>query len=118
FGLICPTSPPPAFDYDQAIIDIRKVQGLKSSLLCLPHFKTIKPESSFFKKVSELYENWKRIITQFIASKTKLDEEATSDLRSLLESEYPVYGKVGKDMKLQIRRVNVPGLDQWILRRT
>ncbi len=117
FGLVCPTSPPPAFDFDQSLNDIKMVKDLTSSLLCLPHFKTIIPEPSFFMEVNELYENWSRILRNFLESKSEqLTKTDWEEMYAVLESAYPAYRKVSDALKLQIRRVDIVGFAQWFLK--
>jgi glyoxylase-like metal-dependent hydrolase (beta-lactamase superfamily II) len=117
-----PTSPPPSFDLDQALKDIAMIQKLEADLVCLPHFKVVKPDMSFYEDVRTLYETWQEKIGGYILKKgmdmdSIIDARAKQDIFSILAEAYPSYELAPEAMKYQIMQVDIVGFVQSLLKR-
>jgi glyoxylase-like metal-dependent hydrolase (beta-lactamase superfamily II) len=112
-----PTSPPPSFNLDRQSNDFEMIKNLVPSLICLAHFKTLKPTNQFFLDTIKLYKTWELVIGQYLSEKRiKGASLGTDDLEaiySILKREYPGYGLVPERLDHQIKKVDIAGFAQW-----
>ncbi len=106
-----PTSPPPAFDYPQAIRDIQMIRGLEPDRVLLPHYSFLEASTSLFEEIEEVYVRWHDIIEA---------EGVTEDVGMVSESvleEFPVYRECIEPAVLrQVMRLDVGGLLDYFRR--
>ncbi len=116
-GFTSPTTPPPSFNLDQQIKDFEMIQNLRATLVCLAHFKALKPTQEFYANAVELYKNWERIIGGYLKEKQILGSSLRgSDVEAIyaiLKTEYPAYGSVPETLAHQVKQVDISGFAQW-----
>src|SRR5712692_684046 len=84
-GKFTPTSPPPAFDYPQAIRDIQMIRELEPDRVLLPHYSSLEASPSLFEEIEGVYVRWHDIIEA---------EGRTDDVSMVSEDvleEFPLY---------------------------
>jgi glyoxylase-like metal-dependent hydrolase (beta-lactamase superfamily II) len=101
---ISPTTPPPGFDYETAIRDIKKIESWNPKRLYLPHFQHIEGNSEFFDMVKRTYNDWFRIILREF--RNGLSNEK---IMEKIENEFPEYRAIGSTLLKQLTRVDVGG---------
>ncbi len=111
-GRFTPTSPPPAFDYPQAIKDIRMIQDdLDPDRIFLPHYTFLKSSPELFEEIERIYEKWHDIVER---------EGSARDVQALSESildEFPFYRDCVEPAVLrQIMRLDVGGMLDYFKR--
>lgn len=117
-GSIIPTTPPPSFDFDQAILDIRMVKDLDPDLVCPAHFVEIRPDKIYFSRVEERFVQWGRILSSYV-SEHKLENYQLNDCLngfSILSENFPEYENLSDDLKEQAARVDVGGFLDYFVR--
>ncbi len=112
-----PTTPPPSFNLDQQLKDFDMIKNLRTTLICLAHFKALKPTDDFFANTLDLYENWERIIGGYLKDNeirgSSLSATDIESIYSILKTEYPAYGALPKALEHQVKRVDITGFAQW-----
>lgn len=83
---IVPTTPPPSFDYEQALEDIQSIRKWLPRLCCLSHFTEIYPNEDYYARVTNRYEKWGEIISSTVSDGrlAKYDEQILSQTFSRL----------------------------------
>lgn len=108
-----PTSPPPAFDYPQAIKDIQMIRDLEPDRVLLPHYSFLKASANLFEEIEGVYVRWHDIIEK---------EGPTKDVRGISEKvqgEFPMYQECIEPAVLrQIMRLDVWGMLDYFRRMT
>ena len=117
-----PTSPPPSFNLDIALRDIAMIRKLNPSLICLPHFKVVKPGVPFYEDVRTLYETWEEKLDAYILQKglradSIIDAKEQHEIFSILTEAYPSYRQAPEAMRRQIIQVDIVGFAQSLLKR-
>lgn len=104
-GKFTPTSPPPAFDYPQAIRDIQMIRGLEPDRVLLPHYSFLQASSSLFEEIEGVYVRWHDIIEA---------QRGTEDVGRVSErvlEEFPSYRECIEPAVLrQVMRLDVGGM--------
>ncbi len=117
---LIPTTPPPSFDLEQAIQDIRMIENLKPELACMAHFVELpRPDENYYKTVIKRFRFWADTVELYIKEK-KLKDYGLQDclnLFSTLAESFPEYRALSEDLKEQAARVDVGGLLNYFIRR-
>ncbi len=110
-GKFTPTSPPPAFDYPQAIRDIQMIQELEPDLVLLPHYSFLEASRALFEKIESVYVRWHDIIEA---------EGMAGELGGVSEKvleEYPMFRECIEPAVLrQVMRLDVGGMLDYFRR--
>jgi glyoxylase-like metal-dependent hydrolase (beta-lactamase superfamily II) len=110
-GKFTPTSPPPAFDYPQAIRDIQMIRDLKPDRVLLPHYSFLQASPSLFEEIEGVYVRWHDILEA-----EGISEEVERASEKLLE-EFPLYRECIEPAVLrQVMRLDVGGMLDYFRR--
>jgi glyoxylase-like metal-dependent hydrolase (beta-lactamase superfamily II) len=117
---IAPTSPPPSFNYVQARKDIEMIQkDLSPQLVCLAHFRIIKPDLQFYSGVMDVFDNWRETIHNYFSEKSEslssqeLVPEEINEIYAKLATTYSSYNLVSAALIDQVKRVDISGFAKW-----
>lgn len=106
-----PTSPPPAFDYPQALRDIEMIRGLEPDLVLLPHYSFLRASPSLFEEIESVYIRWHNIIEAEAAA------EELGDVSNKVLDEYPMFRECIEPAVLrQVMRLDVGGMLDYLRR--
>lgn len=109
--IISPTSPPPAFDFPRAILDIERIRNMNPEILFLPHFTQVEASPSFFDMTLSVYKNWYNLIEEAL-SQTGTPQEVFQKISQA----YPQYNELSAHMKKQLIKVDVSGFMDYFRR--
>ena len=115
---VSPTTPPPSFNLDQEFRDIEMIRGLDPKLVCLAHFKALRPSVAFYDMVGNVYKTWEKKIADYLAAmeaqgRSELSTQDSEAIYARLALDYPAYLEIPERLKQQVKRVDVAGFVQW-----
>ncbi len=110
-GKFTPTSPPPTFDYPQAVRDIQMIRDLDPDHVMLPHYTFLKASPTIFEEMEGVYVKWHDMIEE---------EGIDGDVQVVSEhmlQEMPVYRDCIEPAVLrQVMRIDVGGMMSYLRR--
>ena len=117
---LIPTTPPPSFDFVQAMKDIDMILDMGASTACLAHYSEVKPSSEFFDRVKSVYGTWAKEASRYVEKRKKAvyDKSDFEEVFHELEVNYPEYRMIPPFLFQQATRVDVGGLLNYFARIT
>jgi glyoxylase-like metal-dependent hydrolase (beta-lactamase superfamily II) len=115
---IIPTSPPPSFDFPQAIRDITAVEVFSPNLACPAHFQELKPVQRIYQQIMDTYKRWADRASELIAERA-LKSYDLNDCRQLFSNltvDFSKYSSLSADLKEQAIRIDCAGMLNYHLR--
>jgi glyoxylase-like metal-dependent hydrolase (beta-lactamase superfamily II) len=115
---LIPTTPPPSFNLDQAIVDIAAVRTYRPGMVCMAHFAEIYPDDVHFELVTERFRKWAEIVSSYVdeGNLKGYDLNDCTRLLSMLSERWPEYGSLSEDLKEQVMRVDIGGLLNYFIK--
>ncbi len=105
-----PTSPPPTFDYPQAIRDIQMIRDLDPERVMLPHYTSLEASPALFAEMEKTYVRWHDLIEKDVDGDVQVASER-------ILSEFPVYIDCIEPAVLrQVMRIDVGGMMEYFRR--
>lgn len=72
-----PTTPPPSYNYVEAVETLNKLSKLKSELILRPHFGVTAWSLDYFEEELDLLENWKKDVEEIMGREANIDKVVT-----------------------------------------
>lgn len=116
--IIIPTTPPPSFNLEQALIDIQSIADESPKICCLAHFGEVFPSEEYFEDVAATYRKWEIIVSDYF-SRNKLvgyNLQNCEEIFSILVKQFPEYLNLSEDLEEQVLRIDVGGFLNYYVR--